>query len=101
MRTDIRMLAASAQCRGPALEALLHFAMTRALRITTPAIARDHSTPKCHGARIALIFDDFPIAGKPVENQRGRVAAHPNSAVLLAHEKLGHSIIRGRLTRGR
>jgi hypothetical protein len=89
-----------AQCRGPALEALLHFAMTRALGIASAAIAGDHSAPKCHGARVAHIFDDYPVAGEPIENQCRRVAAHAHSAMLFAHEEFRHSIVRGRFTRG-
>jgi len=59
------------------------------------AIAGHDMPPEGHGPRMTHIFDNFPITGKAVEYQRRGVPADSGAAILHAHEKLRHPIIRG------
>jgi hypothetical protein len=86
--------------RGSALEALLNLAMTRAFGIASRAVAGEHAPPERHRAGVAQVLEDLPIAGKAVEDQGGGIAAHADSAVLLADEKFGHAKVGGRLPGG-
>src|SRR5580698_7015463 len=82
--------------RGPARESVLNFAVAGTFREASAAIAVDHLAPECHGARMAHIFDDFPLPREAVENQRRGIAAYAGSAVLHTYEELRHAIV-GRL----
>src|SRR5579863_8550580 len=55
--------------RRPAPEALPHLAVLRSFSIVPGTIAGDHVAPKRHRAGMTHVFDDFPFAGKAVENQ--------------------------------
>jgi len=85
--------------RGPACESLLYLAIARAFGESARAVARHHSAPECHRARMAHVFYDFPIAREAVKNERRSVPADTGAPVLHAHEKLGHSVVRGLFAR--
>src|SRR5580658_9078899 len=87
-----RSRGASALRLWAARESLLNFAVARALGVLTAAVAGDHPPPKGHGARIAHVFDDDPVAGESVEDQRRRVPAHAGFAVLFSDKEFRHSI---------
>ena len=40
------------------------------------------------------VFDNFPIPGETVKNERRRVAADAGAPVLHAYEELGHPVVR-------
>src|SRR5208337_5442429 len=86
--------------RRAAVETLTHLAVLGTFGKAAGAIHRKHPPPKRHGAWIALILHDFPITGEAVKDQPGGVTADADSAVLLAHEKLGHVVVHGGLARG-
>ena len=78
--------------RRPAREPLPHFAIAGTLAKSALGIGGEYAPPKGHGTRITLVFDDFPIAGEPVKNQRGCIAAYTRPAMRLADKEFGHVV---------
>ena len=52
----------------------MHFTVLRTLGKITRAIGGQYAAPEGDRVRVPLVFNDFPVAGKPVEYQRGRIA---------------------------
>src|SRR5579859_208394 len=91
----------SAPRRWPAGKALPHFTIARTFGEFPRGIGGQYLPPKGDRARVAQVLDDFPFAGKPVENQGCGALAYSLAAVWLADEKFRHMKIDGTLARRR